>query len=269
MKLPYKIRGSGGVAIIVAVMMVTVVSGIAVKYSWQSELNVTRAGHRWISLQAQAYSHGAEQLAILTLKQDKEETTADSLEEIWAQGIEFPTDHGSMHMKLTDMQARFNLNSLKPPFRTQTQVTNSRNTVRRSHPKYHPEHLRFLRLLQTIPLDEEGTVLAEEEAAIILDAVKDWVDADDTIEGFGGAERDYYEQLEPPVTITNGDMISITELRFIKDLPIQIYQGLLPYVTTLPDTSELNVNTMGPWLMRTLNLEYYEYTVSYSNSANR
>lgn len=249
--LPSAVQGAG-VAIIFALMVLVVVSTLAIKHSWRSELDIKRAGHRWVSLQAKWYSQGAETLAVIALEKDLENSKADSLNELWASGFDFPTDHGTMSIRIVDAQSRLNLNELSEPFKNPVPQQGQNIS---GHPKYKPVHLRFLRLLQTIPLDEDETLLSLTEAEAVLEAVKDWVDADDTVEGFGGAEASYYSQLDIPITITNGDMVSVTELRNIKGITPALYQGLLPFVTSLPNTPGLNVNTMGSWLARTLNAD--------------
>ena len=249
-----KMRGAGGVGIIVSLMVLSVVTSIAVKHSWRSELDLTRASHRWVSMQAGAYIEGAESLAVIALAKDQKETKVDSLNELWAMGFDFPTDHGAMSVEIVDAQSRLNINTLAEPFKARTAQANN-NANQPGHPKYHPPQLRFIRLLQMFPIDDQQTFLSTSEAEAILEAVKDWVDTDSNVEGFGGAEADYYSTLEPPITITNGAMISITELRRVRGMTPLLYRSLLPFVSSLPASASLNVNTMGPWLARTMNID--------------
>lgn len=243
-------HGAGGIAIIFALMVISVVSAIAVKQSWRSELDIARAGHRWMGMQAKAYSEGAESLAVIALEKDLANSKIDSASELWASGFDFPTDHGAMRILIVDAQSRLNLNGLGAAYNPPP--TGNAGSVSTTQ-KYKSEHLRFIRLLQTIPLDENGNVLPPTEAVSVLEAVKDWVDVDSTATGFGGAERGYYEQLDPPITIANSPMVSVSELRYVKGMTPELYQGILPFVAALPVDALLNVNTMNVWLARTIN----------------
>ncbi|WP_096085596.1 type II secretion system minor pseudopilin GspK [Agaribacterium haliotis] len=243
-------RGMAGMGILAALMVVAVVTAVAVKQSWQNELDMLRSGHRWAGMQADAYMRGAEQLAILGLKKDAQESQHDGREEAWTSGFDFPTDHGGLRIEVSDPKGLINLNALGAPYKT----ANNSTSQLPGAAKYNEVQRRFIRLLQTLPLDEDGTVLGQPEAEAILEAVKDWVDSDTQRSGYGGAERDYYEGLEVPVTIANGPMVSTSELLRIKDMTPELYWALRPYVTAvLPAAEKLNVNTMPQQLARTFN----------------
>ncbi len=233
--------------ILAALTIVAIITAIAVNQSWRSELDLTRSGHRWLGMQASAYAHGAEQLAVIALAKDAKESQVDTLQELWATGFDFPTDHGSMQIRIIDAQGRFNLNSLHEPYNL-----DANNQPLVGPQKYKPAHRRFLRLLQVIPLSEEGDVLDVGTAELILEAVKDWVDADQAVTGFGGAERDHYSQLDPPLIINDGPMVSVSELLRVKGMTPDLYRGLLPYVASLPPDAPMNAHTMGYVLARTL-----------------
>ncbi len=237
-----------GMALVVALLVVAMVTVVAVELSWRFDLSMTRSGNRWHGMQAQAYIEGAENLAKIVLKTDKEETPGiDSLEEIWAQQAEpFPTDEGYVAARLEDAQGRFNLNLLAA--RIQNPPTNPQDWQRFTAAQKH-----FIRLLQTIELEEGPMDMPT--AVAITEAVMDWLDQDDNPTGFNGAERDYYAQLEPPMTIANRRMISVSELMIIKGITPELYQALLPLVITLSDQAKMNVNTMSLKLIQSVGRE--------------
>ena len=243
-----KQQGTGGVAIIAALLVVSVVATIAVKQSWRADIDLTRSGHRWLGMQAKAYVDGAESLALIALDRDRQDNEVDSADELWASGFDFPTDHGDMRIEIVDAQSKLNINALAVDF------IRDQNTQQplAGAAKYSATQKRFIRLLQTIPVEEDAYIDVT-EAEAILEAVKDWLDANDNPEGFGGAERNYYEQLEPPVTIANASMVSVSELRLIKGMRPELYRGLLPLITVLPAGAKLNINTMPLSIARSLN----------------
>ena len=242
-----------GVALIMAMLIVSLVAAISVDVSWRFDLSLARSANRWHGMQAQSYLEGGEALAKLALEEDAADNEYDHLGEPWAgEGVTFDTDEGGyVRGKVEDAQGRININSLGAEF------NKDKNGSLLPLPSYLQEpQRRFIRLLQTLNLgtDDEPVYLDVEQAKNILEAVKDWIDVDSDVSGFGGAEADYYRQLEPAMTISNGPMASVTELQILKDVTPALYERLLPYVIALPDASiGLNINTVSLEVMRSLN----------------
>lgn len=240
-------RKQKGVALVLAVMISAIVVAICVKASWHFDMGLTRSANRWYGQQADAYMVGLEGLVHSALKLDKEETEYDHLGEFWAmEQPPFPTDEGGyIKGTIEDAQGRFNLNLLAKK--------GNQKPGAPLHEKYTTSQKRFIRLLQTIEF-EEGEFLSEGDAVSLADAVIDWIDPDNNVSGFGGAESDYYSSLEIPIQIANRPMMSVSELMVIKGMVPQLYRGLLPYVIALNDpTAMTNINTMQPAMLRTLN----------------
>ena len=88
----------------------------------------------------------------------------------------------------------------------------------------------------------------------IVDALVDWVDADDVPEK-NGAERVYYESLNPPYHPANAALQTFDELRLVKGMTTEIVQGLARYVTVYPAVSDgwININTADPLVVEVLN----------------
>lgn len=240
-----------GVALLIALMVAALISVIAIELSWQFDLSITRSGNRWQGIQANTYLDASENLAVKVLTNDlnNQDSKNDNLGELWAtQKPQFPTDHGYIAGSLEDASARFNLNSLggKPPKGAQNAFDAK---------KYNEPQRRFIRLLQTLENDEGIPLLQLQEAQAIAESVIDWVDVNTSETGFGGAEGDYYQQLNPPFVIANDVMSSVSELSLIKGMTPEIYRRLLPLVIALPANVTLNVNTAPEALLRTINFE--------------
>jgi len=254
-----------GVALIMAMMIVALIAVISVEVSWRFELGMSRSANRWHGMQARAYLAGAEHLAMVVLKQDSEDeegSRADHKGETWAQESEpFPTDHGWVKGVIEDAHGRFNINRMQPEPDT-CGDGNKKNEQGICPPpesqcdRYMPAQRQFIRLLQTVNVgtEEEPLFLEASDAELIAEAVIDWLDFDSEIRGFGGAESDYYEQLTPPTTIANTEMISVSELQVIKGMTPALYQKLLPLVIALPkdEAGVVNINTAKAEVIRTL-----------------
>lgn len=242
-----KQSGVAGVALLTAMMVVAVVVTIAVRESWRANLDLHRHSHRWMSFQAKAYVEGSEQLAIAALNKDADVNNETFADEMWAERYEFPTDHGYLSLQLQDLQGRINVNALGEPFKR-----NNKNQILQSPERYSATQKRFIRLLQTFEI-EEGVFLDVAEAEAILEAVKDWVDADNDPSGYSGAELNYYQSLDPPLSIPNKEMVSVSELMLVKGMHPRLYQLLLPHVSALAAGDKLNINTIGVGVARSIN----------------
>ncbi|WP_245792360.1 type II secretion system minor pseudopilin GspK [Teredinibacter waterburyi] len=246
-----------GVALVLALLIVALVTTIAVELSWRFDLSIVRAGNRWFGMQGDIYLRGAEDFAKWGLQQDKLQEQAsgkaiDTLYDVWATPLEAPIDESWIRGRMEDAQGRFNLNLL----------AKSAQPIKGRAPepweRFTASQRRFIRLLQTINLSDstlegEGVYLDEQSAINITEAVIDWIDVDSNVTGFGGAESDYYSGLEPPYLVANKKFMSVSELYLIRGMNYKLYQGLLPFVIALPEQALTNVNTMSLEMLRTIN----------------
>ena len=249
MRRPGGGKKNRGAALIIAVMIVALVTVLSVEIYWHFNLALSRSGSRMFGVQARAYLDAVEDFARTVLKADMEENQVDTLEEIWAiDQPPFPTDDGYVGGRIEDAQGRFNINQL------QTAAAKNPNGgfFTDWSKRYTAPQRRFIRLLQTFEYGE-GEVMDQPTAESITDAVIDWLDPDSEVSGFGGAEGDFYSRLEPPMTIGNDVMVSVSELSLVKGVTPELYESLLPYIIALPVDVGLNINTMRPELLRILN----------------
>lgn len=238
---PASERGS---ALVLALLIVAVVAGLAVQFAYSFALSLSRAEYRSYGAQAQYYLVGAEALAAVVLEDDAAESEVDHLGEIWSQSIPpFPTDHGFLEARLEDAQGRLNLNGLR------RKASGGNDPGADPAQRFTPEQRRFIRLLQTF----DDYPLAVEQAIEITEAVIDWVDEDDQVFGFGGAEALHYSREDPPYQPANQLFSSVSELRLVRHMTPELYRRLEPFLVALPEDATLNVNTAPPRILRTIN----------------
>lgn len=277
---PLNQHKQAGVALIVVLLIGAIVSIIVVESAWRFELTFSRASNRMASQQTYSYGYGIEDAAKVILRYDitggdqnnsengaagsalgslngaqeqdgdsADTSKADTLDDIWAQEITLPTDEGYVKINIVDAHSKFNLNALSVKARGQNQTAFDK--------RFSGQQRMFIRLLQSIPLseeDEDPEYLDEQMATNLTEAITDWIDADNNVTGFGGAESDYYSSIEPPIVAANRPFISVSELLVIQGMTPQLYEKLLPYVTALPDNvTAFNVNTVPLELFRTIN----------------
>ncbi|MGN6704984.1 MAG: type II secretion system minor pseudopilin GspK [Rhodanobacter sp.] len=140
----------------------------------------------------------------------------DHAGEPWALRLPpIPFENGEVAGYIEDQQGRFNLNDL---------VRNGKLDL--------TQYARFQRLLSTLGLPAE-----------LADALADWLDADSVAQPAGGAEDAYYRGLSQPRLAANRPLVDLGELAFVRGFDSDVRARLAPFVTALPATTALNVNT--------------------------
>lgn len=208
-----------GVALLTAMLIMAITAIITTNMVADMNIALHRSGNIWNSQQAWWYGVGIENWVGAKLKLDAEHSKIDSLEEAWAQDVDYlPIDGGSISGRVLDLQGRYNLNNLV--------LGDSKKQLK-----------QFQRLI--IQITDTDAVTAE----TIADSTKDWLDDDTQPTLPSGAEDNYYLGLKPAYRTANTLMISPSELRQVRGVTPQIYNALLPYISTLPTSTPINVNT--------------------------
>jgi general secretion pathway protein K len=238
-------RAQRGAALVVALLVVAMVALLATALSSDFLLMFRRVENQLHNEQAYAYMLGAESFArygLLADLQTADGKKVDYVTEGWDQELTYPTDYGVISGQLEDAQGRFNLNALTP------------GQVSGGKPGLSETQLQLLRLLQTLPLEES---LNLDQAQALVEAISDWIDADDDVTGLGGAESQYYADAEPAGRAAGRAMVSPSELMWVKGMTPEIYRALAPLVTVWPNKTtggdmKINVNTALPQVLACL-----------------
>ncbi len=232
---PPRSRQRGAIAIITALAIVSIAAIAAVAMSHTLQLGIRRTGNIQMSDQGILYTLGSEAWArgmLIRDLQDNEQKSYDSLEEDWAQELPpTPVEGGEVRAQTTDLQARFNLNNLY--LEAGSDETGKQRAAQ--------QLALFQRLLTALDLDES-----------IAQATADWMDENIDIQFPDGAEDSAYLGGDLPYRTANHRMGDVTELRLVKGVTAEAYEKLLPYVTALPETTAINVNTADPMVIRAL-----------------
>ena len=142
-----------------------------------------------------------------------------------------PLGTGHFSYRLSDEEARLNLNSAAPD--------------------------RVSRLLEALGIDkmERDTVIA---------SIQDWRDPNEEHRLNGAESEDTYLKLPVPYRSKNGNLDSVSELLQIKGVTAAMLEGVdgkpgLADVVTVKTPGQVNINTAGPVVMRALNISDAEY----------
>ncbi len=205
-----------GVALISAMLVVTLTAVIAVGMATRQQIDIRRTANVLDADRSYQVALGVESWAVGLLGRDLEDGKIDHLEEDWAKAL--PTtevDGGKVAGSIEDLQGRFNLNNLLD----EKGVSSI-------------DMQRLQRLLKNLDI-EPG----------LVQAILDWIDADVEPRFPNGAEEDSYLRQAPPYRNANAPFASISELRLVRGMEGEEYQRLAPFITALPERTDININT--------------------------
>ncbi|NOQ89121.1 MAG: type II secretion system minor pseudopilin GspK [Gammaproteobacteria bacterium] len=218
-----------GVAIITALLIVTIATTVSITIATRLQLDVRRTGNLIAQDQAQFYLLAAEEWSQRILRQDKKDSTIDSLDESWAFELPpLPVDGGSIQGTLTDLHACINVNSLL--------AGGAVDAISKA---------RLTQLFKKLGVKNDLT-----------QAITDWIDGDLETSNPNGAEDGYYLNLETPYRTANTPLHSISELRLVKGFEdSETYELVKPYLCAfILDGGEMtiNVNTASAEVLQSL-----------------
>lgn len=218
-----KINKQRGVAIIVALLVVSLATVLAVSLVKHLNYDIRRTENILRLDQANLYNTNAVEFSMILIKLDRDNNEYDSLDDFALfneQAAVFPVEGGTVTNKLSDLQSCFNLNNLSK--------TNSELAAYRA---------QYIRLLGALGIDNSLH-------ASLTDSLIDWLDLDDIPEP-RGAEFDYYIGLEKqPYRTANNLLVSPSELRLVKGYTKQIIDEIKDEVCVLPAVgTAININT--------------------------
>ena len=98
----------------------------------------------------------------------------------------------------------------------------------------------------------ERLFLILDQDPALVQAIIDWIDPDVEAIPPNGAEDDYYTGLDYPYLTANQPMRHISELRLVRGFTQEVYDKVSPYLTALPATTAVNINTAAPEVLAAL-----------------
>jgi len=209
-----------GFAAISAILVAATVASIGTYLAWQGTLAIRQTENIAAARQASSLVRAAAAVAAATLAQD--DPRVDHRGEAWGRPIPaIEIEGASVEGTITDEQGKFNVNNLAD-----------------SNGASEADVAAFRRLLRRARLPES-----------LADAVVDWMDADDVVTEPAGAEDVYYLALDPGYRAANRQIADISELLLVKGFADDRLRRLAPYLTALPGSTKVNVNTASTELL--------------------
>ena len=214
-------RGDEGIALLVVLLTITLLTIVVVEFTESAQVETHFALSERNGLQAYYLARSGVNVGEALLAQDwKLSKGHDSDDDIWARPLPpLPVGEGTVALRVRDEGRHLNLNQMLsggfvPPDRRRP----------------------FERLFAVLGIDQR-----------VLAAIVDWLDADgDPTADPPGAEQPYYLGMTPPVVVRNGPMLTMRELLQIRGMTPTLFARLEEFVTVLPvgrDPFRVNVNT--------------------------
>jgi len=218
-----------GVAIITALLIVTIATTISISISTQLQLDVRRTSNLIAQDHSRFYLLAAEEWSQRILRQDKKDSKHDDLTEDWAIELPpLPVEGGSIQGRITDLHACINVNALL--------VSGAVDATAKT---------RLSLLFTNLGISTDLT-----------QPISDWIDEDLNTTNPDGAEDGYYLNLTKPYYTANTPLQSISELRLIKGFEDKkVYEQIRPHVCAFPldgKAGTININTATAEVLKSL-----------------
>lgn len=215
-----------GSALITALFIMTLVAIAATAMSTRLQLDIYRTrisiAYDKLYLASQAVTWWAmEQLSVNDAVFMKKNAQGDVL--LWPTKLQSLYPGVMIDGHVLDMQSKFNLNNL-------------------SDKKF---QFAFNNLLEGIG------AIDEEQQKTIMNATLNWITSHQLARGHD-AFLNYYLQQKPPYYPGYQPLQTLSEFRLIQGVTNASYQALSPYITTLPGTTPININTAGVTVLKSL-----------------
>lgn len=225
-----------GVALIAVLLVMSVVVAVIADMALSHRSAIAQTTNILNGRQAWHYGLGAETLAAQLLAGDWENPATreqDNLNEQWARlDGGFPTDFGTVQMRIRDINRHFNVNNL-------VDDNGSMSTL-------HYDQLK--RMFYELNVDER-----------IAEQLLDWVDADIQSVG-GGDEASFYASVD--YLPANHKMIDKSEIRLLQEFSSEELLAIEPLFSVAPEKTRVNINTATPEVLRSLVKDIVESDIS-------
>jgi general secretion pathway protein K len=207
---------SRGAAVVMAMLLAALAATIAATLLWQQQRWIGEHQHRRDQVQAQALAMAGVQWTRQIMFENAPAGTIVHLGQPWALRLPaMPIENGSVGGYIIDAQGRININNLSTG---STAATSTRAALQRL----------FAALALPVTL---------------VNAVGDWVDADDVTTDPGGAEDGWYLSQPIPTLAANAPLCRVGELLLVRDVGPASMARARPFVAALDAPTAVNVNT--------------------------
>ena len=209
------VKKQKGIALLFVLLIFAVITTVSVKIITDVQRNTERQARYLHQQQAKHYALGAEQYIAMLLEiensKDEKQQHTDHWFQPWAEEHVMPVEDGQVNMQVIDEQALINLNVLQ-----------GKNSTGKAQ--------AFKEFLMSLHIDPQ-----------LADRIQKW----GTQEPQKLLEQDsLYMSQVPPIRAGGGELKSVSELKLMQMMSREEYKKLRPFVTVLPKSVQMNINTV-------------------------
>jgi general secretion pathway protein K len=220
-----------GLALLLTLLITAVLTTVVVEFNYDANVNVDIAENYKNKLKASYLAKSGIKFAKLFLSANIDEYLGEDADdmEMLLHGQPIPLGDGFITINMDSEEGKINLNKLLV-----SDVTKKSFSI----------------LLNDIGADVS-----------VYSSLVDWLDSDDDVSDYGGAESNYYETLPSPYPCKNGQMESISELKLVKGIDDNLYNELKKSCT-IYSAGLININTAPKEVLLSLSEDLEEYDVN-------
>lgn len=253
------LKNNRGMALMLTVLIISLLLASTLQFNTDMRSDLYAATNLRDGVRIGYAAMSAFNLAKAVLYMDGQESDFDSKHESWARlaAISEYSSHlfsgDKIGLQVVDHSGRIQINA----------ISYAETEGLREKQK---EILR--RLLKSEEFD-----LNEEDVGHIIEAIEDWIDEDDEVTGFGGAESSYYQSLEKPYHCRNAPLEFVEDLLFVKGITKELFYGtaerpgISKFLTPYGIDGKVNINTADPLVLVALSeqidLEMVDNIIAY------
>ena len=235
------LKNNKGVALILTILIISLIVASTLQFNKSMWSNLHAATNLSDGIKLGCIARSGLNGALAVLYEDASSGSTDTLRERWAQLGFFSEisgslfDDGLLRMEISDLSGRIQINKL-------VDDDGSYNDIQKA---------LLIRFLSLSEFD-----IKDEEVEDIVDAVKDWIDEDNEVTGFG-AENGYYRGLTEPYPCKNGPIEFLEELLLVKGIDKELLYGsdekpgIFDYLSP-QGNGKVNINTAESLVLRAL-----------------
>lgn len=236
-------RDNRGMALLITIMVISLLIAVTVQFNRTVRQSFFASAAQLEGQHLSTIARSGFTIGAAILEADGDANTQDSLQDLWA-GVDSDAftglfNRGELKLVISDFSGRLQVNSLVQQGESGQNANENREILKR------------LLLSGNVVIEDE------QEAQEIVDALTDWLDADDRESDFG-AETSYYQSLDPPYSSQNGPVGGIEELLLVKGITPELLfggegrPGLADFLTVYGTDGKLNINTAPEELLQAL-----------------
>lgn len=253
-----------GVALLLAVTVISLLVAVTVQFSRDMHHELVGSANLLESRRLGTMAKSGYNISTALLQLDGSENSYDSPHDSWAKlastNLSEFYGQGKLILQISDLAGKLQINSfVDSNGKSDSQSARASQDI-------------FRRLVQQLSGDE----LSGDEIDLIVNAIIDWVDADDNeTKNIDETESTFYQRLDPPYSCRNGDMEFIEELLLVRGITTDLYYGNEEYaglkdlLTVHGKDGKININTAPLQIIRAMNsaitIELAEDMIAYRN----